>query len=462
MEKKREYHWFSMPVDPISHNAPGYFDVVKEPMDFGTIKTKLENRANGFQMLEGDFARAVRLVFQNALDYNEPRKNVDICKAARTLSAIFEKELASYLKKRKKANTVVSSKSSLSGSEEALSSESDRRECERAIEALLKYRVRYEGKTYKAAEFYFNKPIDSALLPLYDKIIKKKMDLSTVRNNLNIGIYKTKRSFAEDVTRIFTNCLHYYYSEKLNPTAKMLRHFSYRLLDEFQKKYLPYRRLVGASIYPEDLVNCRVVFDKLCDMEYAIPSDSTRRVRPVLAFYNPITNVFSDNEMKEYRKKVKKLMCLSDISTKLNTYQFASPDDFADAVRLVFQNCLSFGKPILEETSGQSVLLLSGQYLKFFDKEYKSVREKLVAYDEVKRKRRERSESASSAVKQQLVKKIKIKKKRRNLPPGVLILNDLPTSANSLTQFVHTHNRNNTTQQKMGKIYHGTTLQSKS
>ena len=44
LERKREYNWFSMPVDPVKHNAPGYFDVVKEPMDFGTIKRKLENR----------------------------------------------------------------------------------------------------------------------------------------------------------------------------------------------------------------------------------------------------------------------------------------------------------------------------------------------------------------------------------------------------------------------------------
>ena len=268
LERKREFHWFSMPVDPVKHNAPGYFDVVKEPMDFGTIKKKLENRTNGFQTLEGDFARAMRLVFQNALDYNEPRKNVEICKAARMLSSMFEKELTSYLKKRKNIVSTKSSSADTVAVHEKLYSDSDRRECERAIDALLKYRVRYEGKSHKAAELYFNKPIDSALIPLYDKIIKKKMDLSTVRINLSNGVYKTKRAFVDDVTRIFTNCLHYYYSEKLNPVAKMLRHFSYRLLDEFQKKYLPYRRLTGASMYVEDLARCRVLFDKLCDMEY--------------------------------------------------------------------------------------------------------------------------------------------------------------------------------------------------
>lgn len=32
--------WFLRPVDP--NEAPGYFRVIKNPMDLGTIKTKLE------------------------------------------------------------------------------------------------------------------------------------------------------------------------------------------------------------------------------------------------------------------------------------------------------------------------------------------------------------------------------------------------------------------------------------
>ena len=92
----------------------------------------------------------MRLVFQNALDYNEPRKNVEICKAAKMLSVMFEKELKFYLEKRK--NSAV--RKSTTAVDEKLSSESDRRECERAIDALLKYRVKYEGKGMKAAELY--------------------------------------------------------------------------------------------------------------------------------------------------------------------------------------------------------------------------------------------------------------------------------------------------------------------
>ena len=52
------------------------------------------------------------------------------------------------------------------------------------------------------------------------------------------------------------------------------------------------------------------------------PSDPLSVVRPVLSggFYNPIALIFTEEQMKQYRKKVKTLICLSDVSTKLNTY----------------------------------------------------------------------------------------------------------------------------------------------
>ena len=65
-------------------------------------------------------------------------------------------------------------------------------------------------------------------------------------------------------------------------------------------------------------------------------------------------------------------------------------------MKLVFQNCLSFGKSFEDPASKTDVLVLSKVYLKFFTKEYKAARGKFVIYDEVKRKKRERSESASS------------------------------------------------------------------
>lgn len=58
---------FQAPVDIVACNVPDYFNYVKTPMDFGTIKTKLkDHRYNNIR----EFMADVELVFSNCLAYN--------------------------------------------------------------------------------------------------------------------------------------------------------------------------------------------------------------------------------------------------------------------------------------------------------------------------------------------------------------------------------------------------------
>jgi len=68
--------------------APGYFDIVKKPMDFGTIKRKLDNGEYGSgstaaALLYNDFM----LVMDNCALYNDGNKEV-IDEAARLLGLL--------------------------------------------------------------------------------------------------------------------------------------------------------------------------------------------------------------------------------------------------------------------------------------------------------------------------------------------------------------------------------------
>lgn len=65
--KHRNAWPFLEPVDPIEHNVPDYFDVVKTPMDFGTIAQRLKN--NKYSNMTS-FISAICLVFDNAILYN--------------------------------------------------------------------------------------------------------------------------------------------------------------------------------------------------------------------------------------------------------------------------------------------------------------------------------------------------------------------------------------------------------
>ena len=69
IQHPRNINIFNQPVDPAALNIPDYYVRIKQPMDFGTIKSRL---------LRGEYgnvdacAADIRLVFQNATFYNPP------------------------------------------------------------------------------------------------------------------------------------------------------------------------------------------------------------------------------------------------------------------------------------------------------------------------------------------------------------------------------------------------------
>jgi hypothetical protein len=83
--KHRDAWAFIAPVDPVTLDLPDYLDVVSCPMDYGTIKKRLEE---GYYSKPIDFAKDMRLVVGNALQYNKDGEK--IWNSARRLSAVFE------------------------------------------------------------------------------------------------------------------------------------------------------------------------------------------------------------------------------------------------------------------------------------------------------------------------------------------------------------------------------------
>ncbi|KAK9067358.1 hypothetical protein SSX86_014685 [Deinandra increscens subsp. villosa] len=81
-----QHGWvFNKPVDVVALKIPDYFNVIKKPMDLGTIKAKLGsgNYSSPFQFLAD-----VRLTFSNAMTYNPPGNDVHIM--ADVLRKFFE------------------------------------------------------------------------------------------------------------------------------------------------------------------------------------------------------------------------------------------------------------------------------------------------------------------------------------------------------------------------------------
>eukprot|EP00529_Nitzschia_sp_RCC80_P006409 CAMPEP_0113524768 /NCGR_PEP_ID=MMETSP0014_2-20120614/46387_1 /TAXON_ID=2857 /ORGANISM="Nitzschia sp." /LENGTH=1563 /DNA_ID=CAMNT_0000422891 /DNA_START=177 /DNA_END=4868 /DNA_ORIENTATION=+ /assembly_acc=CAM_ASM_000159 len=85
--------FFKVPVDPVALKIPNYYHVISEPMDLETLRRKMD--ASEVETPE-EFCRLMRLIFENAIKFNEdPTHNVH--RAARQLLSIFNQRFQSTL-----------------------------------------------------------------------------------------------------------------------------------------------------------------------------------------------------------------------------------------------------------------------------------------------------------------------------------------------------------------------------
>ncbi|XP_068508282.1 bromodomain testis-specific protein isoform X1 [Syngnathus scovelli] len=92
MFSKRHYAYawpFYTPVDTVGLALHDYHDIIKQPMDLGTIKKKMEQRE---YTAAKEFAADIRLMFSNCFKYNPPAH--EVVYMARKLQEVFEARYA--------------------------------------------------------------------------------------------------------------------------------------------------------------------------------------------------------------------------------------------------------------------------------------------------------------------------------------------------------------------------------
>jgi len=112
LQNKPEASPFLEPVDWEFYGLTDYPEIIKNPMDLGTVQDKVES---GKCTTMDAFANDVRLVWKNAMRYNRPDSDIYI--TAEKLSKVFDKKFGKVKKgpsepdspsaKRKKPNSAA-------------------------------------------------------------------------------------------------------------------------------------------------------------------------------------------------------------------------------------------------------------------------------------------------------------------------------------------------------------------
>ncbi|XP_065200393.1 bromodomain-containing protein 3-like isoform X2 [Planococcus citri] len=94
-QKHSGYAWpFYRPVDAELLGLTDYYEIIKHPMDFGTVKKKMDKRE--YRNIH-EFANDVRLIFSNCYKYNP--KDHDVVLMAKKVQKVFDSSFAKILAK---------------------------------------------------------------------------------------------------------------------------------------------------------------------------------------------------------------------------------------------------------------------------------------------------------------------------------------------------------------------------
>ncbi|KAH8100556.1 hypothetical protein BXZ70DRAFT_892966, partial [Cristinia sonorae] len=260
LKKLKDCGPFIHPVDPVAMNIPHYTSIIKRPMSFSVVESKLvasnpakpdPNTANPRYHTVEELVEDVRLIFSNCVTFNGPEHA--IVQMGKRVEAAFDRMLKNLpaadvkpiVKKSvtptpppppvaakkpvRKASTSVpvirrtddpvgrpkreihppppkdlpytdipkkrKAKMPRSGQADQL------KYCDKILKDLNK-------KTHYSIAHPFYEPVDWVRLeiPSYPKIIKKPMDLSTMRKKLDAGEYVSADKFHDDFKLMIRNC----------------------------------------------------------------------------------------------------------------------------------------------------------------------------------------------------------------------------------------------------------------
>jgi bromodomain-containing factor 1 len=287
LKKTKSSGPFLRPVDPVALNIPTYPDIIKSPMDLGTMETKLkEGRYGSVQ----DFVDDFELIVNNSKQFNG--EGHAVTQSAFSMQAYFNRmmetvptadaiEQPKVQKKRSPsisrekpprresrqaaapASAQVQAPAAPAAPAETYALQSDgtpqiRRQSsinrptrtikppptreipyakpkrkEHQLELRFCEHVIDEIRSPKFGQFnhVFLQPVDPVALniPHYRQVIKQPMDLGTMSQKLRLGQYGTAAEFKKDFDLMIKNCLTF------NPTGNPVRDLGIQLQREFER-----------------------------------------------------------------------------------------------------------------------------------------------------------------------------------------------------------------------------------
>ncbi|XP_059403455.1 bromodomain-containing protein 3-like isoform X8 [Carassius carassius] len=329
---KHQFAWpFYTPVDAIKLNLPDYHKIIKNPMDMGTIKKRLENN---YYWTAGECMQDFNTMFTNCYIYNKPTD--DIVLMAQALEKIFLQKVAQMPQEevellppppKGKARRPGPPPTSENQQSIALTTGSPSSSCPSSPPQLAQTPVIAATPVSTITSNVQTVPPATSMIPTAQPVVKKK------------GV-KRKADTTTPTTGAITA------SRSESPTG---------MLESKHSKVISRRESTGRPIKPpkKDLEDGDVQQQgnkksklndhlKYCD---TILKEMLSKKHAAYAwpFYKPVDA--EALELHDYHEIIKQPMDLSTVKKKMDSREYQDGQSFAADIRLMFSNCYKYNPP---------------------------------------------------------------------------------------------------------------------
>merc|ERR1719225_1936576 len=323
---KHQFGWpFQTPVDANKLNIPDYHKIIKHPMDFGTIKKRLDNN---YYWSAKECIKDFNTVFTNCYVYNKAGE--DIVVMAQTLEKLFLTKIASMPKDEQEMNPQpkdpgiqdvaqvkpekklgLSSLPSASRPARSMSVTSEEAGSEASIppapapsSVSAPSQATPTSESKLAAGAVPGQGPDFTQPPIKKKQgVKRKADTTTADPGGESAEEKKPARQIKRPLKEMPDTLPQHSSKPKNRMTEAMKACNEIIKEMFSKKH----------------------------SAYAWP------------FYKPVDTEQLD--LHDYKQVIKKPMDLGTVRTKMEGREYRSPAEFAIDMRLIFTNCYKYNPP---------------------------------------------------------------------------------------------------------------------
>ncbi|XP_032061007.1 bromodomain-containing protein 2 isoform X3 [Aythya fuligula] len=340
---KHQFAWpFRQPVDAVKLGLPDYHKIIKQPMDMGTIKRRLENN---YYWGAAECMQDFNTMFTNCYIYNKPTD--DIVLMAQTLEKIFLQKVAQMPPEEQEIVVPVAKNSHKKGASRAAALLAGLTAAQQvpAVSSVSHSTVYAPSPDIPTTIVNIPHPsvISAPLLKSLHSTATTPAVLPTPAPTQPVAKKKGVKRKADTTTPTTTAIIAT--SGESSPSATLL---------EAKAAKIPARRESGRPIKPpkkdlpdsqqhqtskkgklsEQLKYCNGILKELLSKKHAAYA---------WPFYKPVDA--SALGLHDYHEIIKHPMDLSTIKRKMENRDYHDAQEFAADVRLMFSNCYKYNPP---------------------------------------------------------------------------------------------------------------------